>query len=90
MRVLILNPPDPPQHHGYLYPRRKLHATVLTAARTIRLARDRSILDNESATNPGGLVITDLTGTVELEWEGDLWVHGITANAGTTFVELDI
>jgi hypothetical protein len=54
------------------------------------LARDRSILDNESATNPGGLVITDVTGTVELEWEGDLWMHGITANAGTTFVELDI
>jgi hypothetical protein len=92
MRVLILNPPDPPQRHAYIYPRRKIHATVLTPSRTVRLARDRSVLDNESTANPnpGGLTINDTTGTVELEWEGDLWIHGVLANAGTTFLELDV
>jgi hypothetical protein len=87
MTVTILNPPLAPQKHASIYPRRKLHLTVLTAARTIRLSHNRVDLEPGSV---GGLPITDVTGTVEMEWEGDLWINGIAGNAGVSRVELDI
>ena len=85
MIATIFNPPAEPCRHGTIVGRRKIHVTVITANRTIRLANTKDVLQHE----PGGLPISDTLGPVEIEWAGDIWVNGIAANAGTTQADLD-
>jgi len=85
VRVIILNSPNPAVKQGSFPFKRKIHITVITAARTIFIDKNRTHLE----TGGGGLPITDTVGPVELEWYDDLWVLGAAGNAVSTQVDFD-
>ena len=87
MEHTIFNPPSFEPIHINTFPTRtKVHIVVLTASRTIRFARIKDTLEHGDF---GGTQITDTTGAVELEVRGDMWMHGISSNAGTTKVDVE-
>ena len=87
MEHTIFNPPAAEPVHVNTFPvKTKVHMVVATAARTIRFARLKDTLEHGDL---GGTQITDTTGAVELEIQGDLWMHGISTNAGTTKVDVE-
>lgn len=76
-----------PVHVMTLHSRQKVHMAVITTARTIRFAKTKDVLEHG---NNGGTPISDTTGAIEVELFGDVWMHGVSGNAGSTIVDIEI
>jgi len=83
MQLTIKNGKQPCWHGTYHQPK-KIH--ILVTVGGVVLANNRSDLD----TNPGaGLTILSGTGSVEIEWSGELWIVNAPGVAGDSVLSLE-
>jgi hypothetical protein len=90
MTITIFNPVQTPSAVpmwvGKFPVASKIHLQVLTSDNTIRLAKYRDTLEHGDL---GGQRVSYLDGDMEIEWQGDLWIHGISTNTGPSVIELE-
>lgn len=87
MLTTIFNPPAyEPVHVLSLAEKQKLHITVVTAANTVRIAKTKGLLE---LGNNGGQQLTAALGPIEIEWQGDVWAHGVSGNATPTAIDVE-
>jgi hypothetical protein len=100
VQILVPNRPLITPSSGYAVKlvttkgRQRIHITVLgtVAAQQVNIAHDQSTLESLSPLVPpgsGGISILQSTGTVEVEWEGDLWALGAATNTNPCWIEFD-